>query len=94
MVKLPTGRHTQAIKSARKNREKYEKNKALRSRTRSVAGKLTQMVKDGDIEGAEKFLPEAFKLIDMAASDGAFHKNRGSRLKSRLAGKVNSLKKS
>ena len=92
MTKLPTGRHTQTIKSTRKNREKYEKNKALRSKTRTYVKKINELVGAGDQKTAAGLLPELYKCIDMASSDGAFHRNRASRLKSRLTKKVNSLK--
>ncbi|NLB34751.1 MAG: 30S ribosomal protein S20 [Elusimicrobia bacterium] len=92
MVKLPTGRHTQSIKSARKNREKYEINKALRSKTKTYVKKINSLVSAGDQKAAVELLPEVYKCIDMASSDGAFHRNRASRLKSRLTKKVNSLK--
>lgn len=92
MTKLPTGRHTQTIKSARKNRMKYEKNKALRSKTRTYIRKINELIETGNLKEAEGFLPEVYKCIDMASSDGAVHRNRASRLKSRLTKKVNRLK--
>jgi small subunit ribosomal protein S20 len=85
MTKLPTGRHTQTIKSAKKNKQRELKNKSLRSRVKTYVRKVNETADAG-------ILPEASKYIDMAANKGAIHKNKAARLKSRIAAKINSAK--
>lgn len=92
MTKFPTGRHTQTIKSARKNKERYLGNKSLRSRAKTYIRKVAEASAKGEIKEVQNLMPEASKYIDMAASKGAIHKNKASRLKSRLAKKINLTK--
>ena len=94
MTKLPTGRHTQTIKSARKNRERYAKNKALRTTAKTCIRKINEAISSGDQSEVQKIMPEASSIIDKVASKGAMHKKKASRLKSRIAKKVNSSKTS
>ncbi len=89
MTKLPTGRHTQAIKADRKSKEKYQKNRQIRSRARTYLKKVRTAVDNGNIQKAKELHPLAVKYIDQAASEGVFHSNKASRLKSRLAKKIN-----
>ncbi|MGM0441656.1 MAG: 30S ribosomal protein S20 [Elusimicrobiota bacterium] len=89
MTKLPTGRHTQAIKAARKSKEKYEKNKTLRSRARTYLKKAREAAENGEIQKAKEIQPKAVKYIDRAVSKGLYHSNKAARLKSRLAKKIN-----
>ena len=88
MTKLPTGRHTQTIKSAKKNKERALENKSIRSRAKTYVRKIREAVDNGDITEAQKTLPIASKYIDTAVTKGAFHKNKASRLKSRLNKKI------
>ncbi len=92
MTKLPTGRHTQTIKSVRKNKELNLKNKSLRSRAMTYIRKVTTAIKENKVEEARTLLPTTSKFIDTAASKGAFHKKKASRLKSRLTKKINQSK--
>ena len=89
MTKLPTGRHTQTMKSAEKNRERYLRNKALRSRAKNFIRKIKDALDNGKIEEAKKLLSEASSYVDKAAVKGAFHKKKASRLKSRISKKIN-----
>jgi small subunit ribosomal protein S20 len=88
MTKLPTGRHTQTIKSTKKNKERELANKSIRSRAKTFIRKVREAVDNGDITEAQKTLPLASKYIDTAVAKGAFHKNKASRLKSRLTKKI------
>jgi len=92
MTKLPTGRHTQTIKSARKNAKKYESNKALKTRAKSYARKVREAAESGKKKEIRDLYRQACKYIDIAASKGVIHKNKASRLKGRLAKKVNQTK--
>ncbi len=92
MTKLPTGRHTQTIKSSKKNKERYLKNKSMRSKAKTYIRKVRDTFDEGNIDQAQNLLSEASKYIDTTASKGAMHKNKAARLKSRLAKKLNSPK--
>jgi small subunit ribosomal protein S20 len=92
MTKLATGRHTQTIKSGKKSKERYEKNKSLKSRARTYIRKVKEAVAGGNTAEAEQMLPEASKYIDTAAVAGAIHKKKASRLKGRLAKVINKSK--
>ena len=94
MTKLPTGRHTQTIKSAKKNRQFYAKNKALRTTAKTSIRKINEAVTSGDQSQLQQLVPEATSIIDKVAAKGAMHKKKASRLKSRLAKKINKLKTS
>ncbi len=92
MTKLPTGRHTQAIKTARKSRDNFMRNKMLRSKAKSYIKKVEQAIENSDLEKAKELLPEAEKHIDKAALKGAIHKKKASRNKSRMQKKLNAAK--
>ena len=89
MTKLPTGRHTQTIKSSKKDKERYLQNKSLRSRTKTYVRKVNDAIASQKTEEAEKLMPEIARYADKAASKGAIHKKKASRLKSRLNKKLN-----
>ena len=94
MTKLPTGRHTQAIKAAKNSKKKYSRNKALKSRAKTYIRKINEAIGGKDNEAVAKLIPEAVMYIDKAASKGAIHKNKASRMKSRISKKINRSKKS
>lgn len=87
MTKLPTGRHTQAIKAATKSAERYLKNKSLKT---GIKTNIKKILIAADANEARNMIPQLSKLIDTAASKGAIHKKKASRLKSRIAKKINS----
>ena len=92
MTKLPTGRHTQQIKSSKKDEERYMTNKSWRSKTKTYIKKVNETLESGKPEEVKAILSETIKYIDQAASKGAIHKNKASRLKSRLVKKINQPK--
>lgn len=76
------------IKSAIKRVEIAERNrvrnKAWKSKVRTVRSKVEDALGSSDLSGAEEALKEAFSVIDRAVSKGVLHKNTGARRKSRL----------
>jgi small subunit ribosomal protein S20 len=90
MTKLPTGRHTQTIKTAKKSKKRYLQNKSLKSRVKTYIRKAYEAVDGNNVEEAKKTTPQTNKFIDQAARKGAIHKNKAARLKSRLDRKINS----
>ncbi len=83
MTKLPTGRHTQTMKAARQNKKRYDMNKSCRSAAKTAVRKAREMAAT-DVKAAGELCREAEKKLDTAVTKGAMHKNKASRLKSRL----------
>lgn len=80
--------HKSAAKRIRTNATSRERNKPRMARVRkAVKGVRTAP----DKESASADLKIAVSLLDRAASKGTLHKNKASRLKSRLSKTVNSM---
>ena len=77
-------RHKSAQKRARQDVKRRERNRTLRSRTRSVVKSLRAELEAGAAGLAEK-LREAESALRKAASKGVIPKRRASRQVSRLA---------
>ena len=69
------------IKSAKKrilvNRTKAERNKSIKSGTKTAMKKVYAAIEAGDKSAAEAELKAATKTIEMAASKGIYHKKIG-----------------
>jgi small subunit ribosomal protein S20 len=83
------------IKSAEKrilvNQTKALRNKAIKSKVKTVVKKVEAAVAAGDKELAKTSLLDAISEIDKATSKGVYHKNTSSRKVSRLSKAVNSI---
>jgi small subunit ribosomal protein S20 len=83
------------IKSAKKrilvNETKALRNKAIKSKVKTVIKKVDAAVAAGDKELAKTNLLIAISEIDKATSKGVYHKNTSSRKVSRLSKAVNSV---
>ena len=83
------------IKSAKKRvlvaQTKTERNKAIRSKVKTMIKKVDAAVAANDKEAAQAALPVAIAEISKAASKGIFHKNTAARKVSRITKAVNSL---
>lgn len=83
------------IKSAKKrilvNETKALRNKAIKSKVKTLIKKVDAAVAAGDKELAKACLLTAISEIDKAASKGVYHKNTASRKVSRLSKAVNSI---
>jgi small subunit ribosomal protein S20 len=80
-------------KSIRQTKVRTAANKAKRSRVRTMRRRLMDAIKGGDLGKAEAELAEFASSADKAAKGGALAKNTASRLKSRMAQRVSSMKK-
>ena len=80
------------IKSAKKrvivNQKKTEQNKNIRSEVKTEIKKVEALIKENKIEEAKALLPNAFALIDSAASKNIIHDNNAANKKARLAKKI------
>lgn len=80
--------HHSAVRQQRRSVRRQAVNKKNKSGLRSQVKKLREIIENKDKESAKKLLPEVFSTIDRTAKKGTIHKNKGSRLKSRLTRQV------
>ncbi len=83
------------IKSAKKrilvNAKKTERNKAIRSKVKTMIKKVEAAAAAGDKELAKTNLSLAIAEIDKACSKGVMHKNTAARRVSRITKSVNKI---
>ena len=83
------------IKSAKKrilvSRARAERNKSIKSGTKTAIKKVYAAIESGDREAAQTALLAATSTIDKAATKGVYHKNTASRKVSRLSKAVNQM---
>ena len=83
------------IKSAKKRvlvtHTKPARNKAIRSRVKTMIKKVETAIAAGDKAAAQASLLVAISEIDKAASKGVYHKNTASRKVARLTKAVNGV---
>ena len=83
-----------AEKSARSAARKAERNKAIRSSTRTDVAKAEKLVTGKKSEDAQAAVVQAISSLDKAARKKVIHRNTAARKKSRLMKKLNaSIKK-
>ena len=83
------------IKSAKKrilvNETKAARNRAIKSKVKTMIKKVDAAVATGDKEIAKTNLVAAITEIDKASSKGVYHKNTAARKVSRLSKAVNNI---
>ena len=83
------------IKSAKKrvitSQKRAERNKAIRSKTKTAVKKVYAAIEAGDQAAAKEALRLATVELDKAETKGVYHKNMTSRKVSRLAKAVNKM---
>ncbi|QPM69202.1 30S ribosomal protein S20 [Atribacter laminatus] len=77
-----------AIKNLRQSQKRRIQNLSVKSSTKTMIKKYLQLIEAGKIEEARDYLPVVQKQLDMAATKKVFHKNKSSRIKSRLGKKL------
>lgn len=80
-----------AIKRAKTNNERRAKNRFFRSTMRTFIKKTEVAFSEGNKEESEKNMKLAISYSDRLAKKSVIHKNKASRLKSRLQKKVNAI---
>jgi small subunit ribosomal protein S20 len=78
-------------KRARQAERRQQRNKAVRSKLKTLSRKVVEAVSAKDREKVEQALKEAVKAIDSASSKGVIHRNTASRKISRLSRLSNSV---
>ena len=77
------------LKRARQTEKRNLRNRALRSKVKTLSKNVIESIGAKDSGKVEKALKEAVKSISTAASKGVLHKNTASRNISRLSRLVN-----
>ena len=80
-----------AMKRARQNVKRRNRNRHVKSTMRSLIKKVRTAVEAGDADAARTALPTAVRLIQRAASKGVIHANTAQRTVSRLTIAVQKL---
>ena len=78
-------KHKSAIREMHRSLRRNAINKKTKSAVRTEVRKVREALLTKDQGNAQKLLPEAYATIDRAVKKRAVHKNKGSRLKSRLS---------
>ena len=82
-----------AQKRVRQNEKRRMGNRAQRSALRKVVKTTVTTLSGQDAAGAEKQFRLAVKALDQEAARGLIHRNAAARSKSRLAKRLNAVKK-
>jgi len=91
MAKLKTGRHTSALKEARKNETRQTANKSTLTTIRNLSRRLENVIAQGDAQSARSLINNTFSAWDKAAKKNIVHWKSAARTKSRLSVKLNKL---
>ncbi len=73
-----------AIKRLKQSEVRRQRNKAVKTRTKTEIKKVLAAVEAGNIADAEELFKMAAKKLDQAGSRSIIHKNAAARQKSRL----------
>ena len=83
--------HKSAIKRAKQNEVRRQRNRAMRTRVKSVVKEVRISLEKQSVEEARAALQKAVPVIDRAVSRGALHHRTAARKISRLSKKVHAL---
>ena len=78
-------------KSARVLARKTQRNRPIRTATRTFVKRAQDAIAQGESETAKESVMRAIKALDKAAVKGVIHRNNAARRKSRLMARLNSL---
>ncbi|MFH1631997.1 MAG: 30S ribosomal protein S20 [bacterium] len=74
-----------AKKALRQNLKRAERNKVVRDEIHSMRRRFRKLLEAGNLDEAQKMVPELYQRLDKAVTKNVFKKNKASRIKSRLA---------
>ncbi|MCS7185195.1 MAG: 30S ribosomal protein S20 [bacterium] len=83
-----TGRHTSALKAHRQSIKRYYRNLAWKKKAKKLIKELTDLVEQKKKNEAMEKLKEVFSVLDKMGQRNIFHRNKVSRIKSKLSKKV------
>ncbi len=79
------------IKRNKQNDAAHERNKAVKSRLKTVVRKFREAADAGDADAARTLAADASRALDKAASKGVIHKNQAANRKSAVNKQASSL---
>lgn len=74
-----------AKKRHRQSEVRRERNRAAKTRIKNMLRKFRETVAAGKLDDAKPLSVQVTKLLDQCAAKGFIHRNKASRLKSRMA---------
>lgn len=87
---MPKSKTAESV--ARSSERKRQRNRSIKSVTRTAIIKAEKLIESNELESAQKAIIEASSIIDKAAKKKVIHPNTASRRKSRLVRKLNKAK--
>lgn len=75
-------------KDIRKTKTRTLRNRAKKDGIREARRSVIKALESGDVKGANEAMKLAMSRLDKAAKSNTIHKNKASRLKSRLAARI------
>ncbi|MFW6006372.1 MAG: 30S ribosomal protein S20 [Halanaerobiales bacterium] len=81
-----------AKKRVKTNAKKRKINRKWKDRLKNTIKEYKDLIQDKNIEEAEAYLKETFKVIDKCASKNLIHQNKAARKKSQFTKMLNELK--
>ncbi|MDR2772645.1 MAG: 30S ribosomal protein S20 [Elusimicrobiota bacterium] len=93
MAKLKTGRHTSALKEARKAVKRAARNTSIMSDIKTSIKKVAAFVEKKDVKAASEEARKASSKLDKAAKKHIIHRKNASNHKSKLHKKLSSIQK-
>lgn len=76
-------------KSMRSSMRKQQRNRSVRSATRTYVAKAVKAIEESDQDEREAAVQRALKALDQTAKRGIIHPNNAARRKSRLMKRLN-----
>lgn len=83
--------HKSALKKARQDEQRRQRNRVHRSRLRSAIKKFRKALEAGDKDAASALLVPTLSMVDHGAKVGVLHHSTAARTKSRLHRALNRL---
>ena len=83
--------HVSAQKRIRQTQKRTERNKHVRTTTRTLVKRVRAAITAGDKGAAQTALALAVRQIDKAVGKGLYHRRAGSRYIARLSAQVSAL---
>ena len=82
-----------AEKAGRQSVKRYQRNRSVRTATRTAISKALEAVESGDVLEAEPKVLAAISILDRAARKGVLPKKNVARRKSRISARLNRLRR-
>ena len=80
-----------SIKKIRVDKRRVENNLRVKTELKTVIRNMNELIQQKNAAALKSGIPHFYSKLDKAVKKGVIHENRASRVKSRLASKINSL---